>query len=222
MNIWSSPIPLLLVSLATGHLQAGLKPGSYVKSTYIQALKRTRSPRQSLGSGGILEFVVTVANGKTELLPISDFHDSGIRYILQQNSVAVRSDHHYPEENFQVAPQSDGSFLVGTPGAFNGRFEFVGSTEDLLRSQTVAGEYLDSLGRKWVFCPDGKASTPGRQFSYRVACDLLGTGFDYLFGPNIEWAFESHGNALNLFKCTGEGPDSHEAKPFVTLKRVAQ
>ena len=222
MNIWSSPIPLLIVSLASSHVQAGLKPGSYVKSTYIQALKRTKSPRKSLGPGGVLEFVVTVTNGKTELLPISDFHDSGIRYILHQKSVAVRSDNQYPEENFKIAHQSDGSFLVDTPGAFNGRFEFVGSTDDLLRSQTVAGEYLDSRGRKWIFGPNGKASTPGRQFSYRIACDLIGTDFDYLFGPEIEGAFEFHGNALNLFKCAGKGPDRHEAKPFVTLKRVAQ
>ena len=223
MNITPGLISFLLAFGALSPLSAGLKPGSYVKSTYIQALKKTRSPFKSIGKGGVLEIVVTESGGIVSLLPIVDFHDSGGEYRLLPGLRASRSDNLHPEKGFQIDLNSDHSFSVRTPGAFQGQYEFVGSTEDFLRATTVVGSYLDPKGRQWVFGQDGKASTPDRQFSYRVGCDHFEAQFDYLFGPDIDWAFDFHDGSLRLFNCTSQdGPSVPEATPFIVLKRQSK
>jgi hypothetical protein len=222
MILTSYLIPVVLLANSLSQAQSTLKPGSYVKSTYIQALKKTKSPFKSVGTGGVLEIVVYQSNGKTILNPIVNFHDSGSEYVLRGNSMAVRSDDLYPEENFQIDHLSASSFSVKTPGAFNGTFEFVDSIDAFLRSQTIAGEYLDSKNRKWVFGVDGKASIPNIQSTYQVGCDHFEAQFDYLYGPDINWAFELHDTVLKLFKCNDDGPANHEPVPFVILKRVSK
>jgi len=222
MFLISYLIPAFLLVQSFAQAQATLKPGSYVKSTYIDSLKRTKSPFKSLGSGGVLEIVVSVTDGKTILNPIVNFHDSGTEYKLRSDLLAIRSDDLYPEDNFQLDRSTNNSFTVKTPGDFNGTFEFVGSIDDFLRSKTIAGEYLDSKNRKWVFGVDGKASNPDFQFTYQVGCDHFEAQFDYLYGPGINWAFELRGDTLKLFKCNDDGPAGHERVPFVFLKRASK
>ncbi len=222
MKIHLAIVPLILLVELPAQAQVFLRPGSYLKSTYIQAVRKSKSPFASIGKGGVLEIVVSALGGKTVLSPVVNFHDSGTDYYLESNQRAVRVDNGNSKDTLDLAVKSPDSFSISTPGDFFGHFEFVGSTDEFLRSQTVAGVYLDQQGRKYIFGVDGAASFPDHQFTYQVGCDHFEARFDYLFGKEVDWAFKLSGDTLKLFKCNGDGPAGHDPKPFLTLKRVAK
>ena len=219
MNITAFIVPLTLaIQVAPTNR---LVEGSYLRVDYIRSIKQTRSPYKAVGKGGILQFDITSDNGSLALATIANFHDTGGTYRFKSGDTFQRVDSDNPLDSVTVSPSTGPRFKLIYPKDFIGEFEFVGSMDDFLRSNTIAGEYVDSVGNRYIFRPNGEATFPTRNFKYTVGCDHFEAPFDFIYGDGFDWAFKFQGSTLQFFRHTDEGVHSKpEKKPFLVLKRV--
>ena len=219
MNMSSFLAPLVLLSQNTPAPQ--LRDGSYLQVQYLRSVKLTKSPYKSIRDGGLLQFDITREDGRLVLTTIANFHDTGGTYRLTAKGTFLRDGGLDPTDTLIVSPTKGSTFRLNFPKDLVGEFEYVGSVDDFLRAYTIAGDYLDSRGKRYIFATNGDARFPDRVFKYKVGSDHFESPFDYLYGDGFDWAFKVDGNTLKLYNHTDEGTNSKlESRPFLTLQRI--
>lgn len=208
-----------------------LREGDYLSTTYIDELKRTRSPLKACPSACGVK-LVTVEKGVNlwRLMPIYNFHEGGEALVLRPDGVVNHSQY---ISHVTLSVKDASSFRLGfDEGAQSFRrvdYVFVQKAETFAAKAVLVGSYRDGLGRVYRFQEDGTAIFPGRKFKFEIGVDHIGTDFDYFMemGPNrravSSMAFRWQADSLQLFRIKEDEngldyiADNH---PYLTLKQT--
>jgi len=203
-----------------------LSEGEYLSSTYIDALKRMRSPLEA-GKTGQLNHIFVRREGKRLLLtPGYNFHESGVEYTFQSDgSLSPVSPEEAGSENTRNLSANvvdDHTLRFGLGDDKPTTYIFVKSASDYVSRVVLAGKYRDSRGRVYEFTEDGRAIFPDRKFKFEIGLDHVMDAFDYFMDGAKMWAFKRKGAELQIFPTSNaNGLDEISSdRPQLTLREA--
>jgi len=205
-----------------------LQAGTYLSRTYIDILRKTRSPFKADIQTVKQNNVATVWHRPTrcEITP-ETFHEGGLIYVVKSNRILTPTAKSYPAPtHFRVVTHE--SFELAFDKTNPIVYEYVKNLEAFVASIALAGRYVDTNGRIYAFHSDGTARFPDRQFKFTVGLDHVLTRFDYFIETGTISAtipYRREGTSLLLFTTKKqENQDVEEidtTKPPVELKRLS-
>ena len=188
-----------------------LREGDYLATSYIEELKRTKSPLTACPrvSDSRLNLITVEKDGNLWLLmPIYNFHEGGEAFVLNPNGSV--NDIKYVS-NVALSVKDESSFRFGFDDAGQSfkptDYVFVQHVEAYVAKVVLVGTYRDRRrGGSFRFQEDGWAIFPDRKFKFEIGTDHVLTDFDYFMemGPNriasSLTAFKWEAGSLNLFR----------------------
>lgn len=203
-----------------------LRPGDYLRAEYIRGVCRTRSPyaarmrMEKIRNSNISQISIEQSNEGLSVGIGWNFHEGNSGYSpakdgkLQVEGTTYAISVHSPTE-FEL---SDGKSTI--------RFRYVGDWQNWANRAVIAGTYVDSHGRKYVFESNGRAVFPHAQFDYEVGLDMILTSYDYIYSKNDQrmWAVRASSKAIALYPVDNSGPDPEGViarRPQWRLKRIS-
>ncbi|MEC5387543.1 hypothetical protein VVD49_17560 [Uliginosibacterium sp. H3] len=226
-------IVLLGTSPAYAQAQAGssaslasnqqLIEGEFVRSTYLEALRRTHSPYASFkqGRGGVMTIRVEKRDGNTGFAFEWNFHEGDVfRHLSRDGQFII-----YEEDKDYLGPTriqitSSESFTLSGDKDVAGRFDRMPDFQNFLNRQTVAGTYQDQKGNRYVFKPEGVAVFPDREFKYAIGTDHIGAPYDWIRAGSETWGYKISGAKLSFFRESDRDSNKFLSRPFLRLSRI--
>jgi len=195
-------------------------------------------------SEGTIRIEVISQDGKTLLNFMLGFaRFVGDQYTLKENGEIKRNTNYGSDKpGFGFKLLNDNSFeLLRNGKALT--YRHVDSLNTVINAKSIAGEYKDSSGKKYIFTEAGKAIFPDRSFNYSVATDfapfevytgshdeLINNDINKDAKSNVEimknqsdynYALEISDRELKLFKFDKNLPYfAPETIPFLVLQKV--
>jgi hypothetical protein len=153
----------------------------FLSQTYLQDLKRTRSPLAAEGGRSVNDVVVRKKEGVTEVVAIINFHEGGPSFIVDRSGKAVLSDSAgYSVGKYFVQIVDDGKLRLGFGDFPTETYIAVRNLQVIVRGASVAGTYLDDQLRRYTFTEDGVATNPDGTFRFTIGVDHVPYHFDYI------------------------------------------
>lgn len=187
-----------------------LREGDYLSTSYIEELKRTRSPLTASprASDSRVNIITVEKDGNLwRLMPIYNFHEGGEAFELNPNGSV--KDIKYVS-NVDLSVKDESSFRLGFENAGQSfkptDYVFVQHVEAYVAKVVLVGAYRDRRGGSYRFQEDGWAIFPDRKFKFEVGTDHVLIDFDYFIemGPSRVasslTAFKWEAGSLNLFR----------------------
>ena len=227
-----------------------LQPGGYMTATFIEALKKTRSPFYAVKHSDYPpNITITYDEKLSNYIYFTGFDfRSGLDTFKADKALKnITSTSPYARRAAKVPNWSHTTFSflsnwqtlegVASTKKLNPKvslkkvdYVYVGNLNRFINRNTIAGKYKDSEGRLYIFTEEGKATFPERSFSYEVVLDPAVGDFDSFitdvrkaYGFWEHFAFKVDKDTLQLFNIISEDAnDEPESSPFVTLMRVAE
>ncbi len=200
---------------------AALLAGDYVRSDYLETLRKTNSPLKSLMFDTPQMAVVDDKGPQGEIVnSIFNFHEGGASFLLSRGSLRPDADGGFSLSNLAFKVIDSRHFVLGFDRFPASTYTFVGDLARFMRGVLV-GVYSDQSGRPYAFRDDGTANFAGRTFRYTVGADQVINRFDY-FQDDTEhkvFGFKRVGNTVEVFRTKGELGQEVEEKPFLLLTR---
>jgi hypothetical protein len=192
--------------------------GDWLNQTYIENLIRTRSPRESVG-GLTTAFKIQKVDSLFYWTQIFDFHESlsleilRIESMAQKNTYLIEHDGQTPETRdlftFQHPKSVDELAWIHQQGEKKETQIFLRSKlglEQYINQIALAGDYVDAMGRRFIFHKSGEAQWPDRSFKYNIVLDGEGLNCDcFTIADEKEWkgyGFRWTRNRLMIFDLT--------------------
>jgi hypothetical protein len=205
-----------------------LSEGDYLSSTYIDALKRTRSPLEAGKTGELNRIYVQRDGTRLLLTPGYNFDEAGVVYAFHDDgSLSPASPADAGSENTRNLSASvvdDRTVKFGLGDDRPATYIFVKSASDYVSRVVLAGKYHDSRRRSYEFGEDGRAVFPDRKFRFEIGLDHVLNDFDYFMDMDGHkmWAFKRKGAELQIFPTSdADGPEEISSdRPYLTLRVV--
>lgn len=246
-------ILLLLISnyavadSVANNINLTLQSGDYLGTSFIDILKKTRSPLYSIEhSDSQPNMQVTVSeDGKHYRLKPFDFHYGDSTYesdasfkdvklegqkvnkVIAEVKIISRTDFIF-FSNWDSVVDSESSKDLSFKEVFKSEHYFyIDNLKQFINRFTIAGKYKDSDGHSYIFTEEGEAIFPENKFPYEVSLDFFSQGYDSIrIGVKEahitrgQYAYKVNKNTLQLFKIVGEFIDEPDALPFLNLTRT--
>lgn len=242
-----SSIALLIYLVVQGGLASEvveslpLRQGDFLLEEYIRALKSERSPKKASKTTAASNDIARIEVREERGLDMVIFH-GGVTHeiagqILIDKNGNVTKRHLYGYEKAKFVVRSDASLVIERNGR-RSEYSWVGSLDQFVNANSVAGIYEDAEGKRYVFTDKGRAIFPDRSFDYGIAVDFTSLSYDLLVEKRQNSAkekgsvdeelsaytfFANDGDELYLYHLDkNSGWYTPEAEPFLVLKRVKQ
>lgn len=227
-NLFGFLFSFFLLLSANGYCNPVLIPGTFVRSAYLDAMRRTHSTMGLLnqdGIQGVQAMYVEVKGNATELTYDWNFHEGDIARVLQDDGRLRRTDGEMENPVPKIRVDSAGSFDFIEPKVLAGKFVRVADLDEEVRRNTVAGSYLDPKGRQYTFSENGEATFPDLKFTFVVGTDHVLDLYDYIIAERGKfiWKFSWDSDVLLLYKIQTDEPGGVTIplpNPFLRLRQI--
>ena len=200
-----------------------LSEGDYLSSTYVETLKRTRSPFEAGKTGRINRVVVHRKGSKLLLEPIFSFHESGVVFAIHDDGAASCLESCGEDtRNLTASVVDELTFRLGFGELEPVTYVFVNNASEYVSRAALVGKYYDRQRRTYEFSQDGWAVFPDRRFRFEIGVDHVLNGFDYFMDSTTMWAFKRNRNELQIFATSDvDGPEQiRPGPPYLSLREV--
>jgi hypothetical protein len=163
-NQWFVLLGLFFVSLSAcstrervtepkgSQLFVRLSEGDYLSSTYIETLKRTRSPFEAGKTGRINLVVVQRKGSKLLLEPIFDFHESGVMFAVHDDGAAPCLEPCGEDtRNLTASVVDELTLRFGFGELEPVTYVFVNNSSEYISRAALVGKYYDRQRRTYEF-----------------------------------------------------------------------
>lgn len=206
-----------------GNKTPQLVEGEYLRSDFIEKLRRQRSPLKASEFDSPELITVTKGENGLRLMTIFNYHEGGAVFLLNKDGgIEIETSAGDETSNLKFEIIDSRNFKLGY-----GKFEYmnyiyVGNAEHYVSGEVLAGKYYDKKGRKFIFQKDGIAVFPKRRFSYKIGLDHIENPYDYFVdnNKNMTYSFKLHDDILEIFETGGEMSEHIAKRPFLTLKKI--
>ena len=177
-----------------------LQPGDYMTATFIEALKKTRSPFYAMEHSKFypnMNVRVSDDGSRYSFTP-NNFHSSGGEFEMDASLKSVVSNP--PKNNTfkeKIVRGTDADFTfasnwesilkrtsskkLSSADKFETvKYVYVGKYKNYINRNTVAGKYKDNEGRLYIMTEEGEAIFPENNFPYEVELDFFSQDFDLI------------------------------------------
>jgi hypothetical protein len=195
---------IFLASLAVlPALAADLRPGDYMNTDVIEALRDSRSPARGLAEQGHGPQSIRVESGTYGLRFIANWnwHEGNLIYTLNPKGVLERGEENLDYPMPRIESDSSFQFKKSGPEHFWHTYTWVGDADKAVVSMTLVGRYVDRSGHVVEFGSDGVLHGFGPDTRFWLDNDHVFNPFDYFYyGTNRDtpsaMAFENREQRL--------------------------
>ena len=207
-----------------------IRSGEYLKSDYVDAIEKTRSPYAALNSSSEPTLLLAY-KGEYDLVLVHNFHEfhDGLN-IMEDGKAHRMEDKGEGSPAVSIAVEGDNLILTGYDPNGPLHYIYVGNAQRFVARKVLAGDYVDAEGETYSFREDGTAYFRDVQFPYEV-------GLDFVLRPRSEknknkrdyfrnsksrelFEYEIKEGVMYIYRTSGQESMDVESEPFLKIKRA--
>lgn len=198
-----------------------VKAGDYLFDGYVSRIEKKEPPCSAARAVEAGATAIRVTRGKNgPRLSVENFHEGITDFSIGKDGEIVKGLFAPPKT---LRLDADGSLLLTLEKGPLRRFVYVKNKEAFVANRILAGDYMDSAGKRYSFGKDGRASWGAAKFPYKMELDCVGQGdiHGWFVNPktNEGYIFGSEGGSLSIYRYDVE-KDESESRPFITARKV--
>lgn len=207
-----------------------IRSGEYLKSDYVDAIERTRSPYAALNSSSE-PTLLRAYKGEYDLILVHYFHEfhDGLN-IMEDGKVHRMEDKGEGSPVVSVTVDGDNLILTGYDSNRPLHYVYVDDAQRFVARKVLAGDYVDAEGKTYSFGEDGTAHFRDIQFPYEVGLDFVlrprsgknNNKRDYFQNSRSRelFEYEIQDGVMCIYRTSGQEALDVEPEPFLEIKRT--
>lgn len=199
-----------------------VKAGDYLFDGYVSRIAKKELPCAAARavSDGPTEITATRKKGRLRLF-VGNFHEGVTDFYIGTDGGIVHGAFTPPKA---LSLNPDGSLLLTLEKGPPRRFVYVKESAAFVANALLAGDYMDSAGKKYSFGKDGRASLGAAKFKYTMMLDCVGLGDTPGWFMNAKtnegYIFGLKDGSLTVYRYDVEREES-DSRPFISARRTA-
>jgi hypothetical protein len=209
-----------------------IKSGDYLKSDYIEMIKKTHSP-YSASRSSTEPTLLTAYKGEYDLVLIHYFHEfhDGLNIMKDGKAHRMGSGVENPSA-VSITANGDNLILTGYDSHGPLHYIYVGDVKRFVAGKVIVGDYVDSEGKTYSFKEDGTAYFGEVRFHYEI-------GLDFVLRPNSRkdnnkrdyfqntksrelFEYEVKDGVMSIYRTSGQELMDVESEPFLKIKKMSK